>query len=155
MNEITSSPSWSGSFIAEIDAMVKTPRISKEPSWSSPGGKTFKPRPSSRTRSKTTATPTQTIPWKGIETDAEPSILSAQDTSTPQSRPRKRRLVSKTQLGEDTHDGGGSAEKPTPKKRKPETPKKGNSDGEKRSRVFRRQPPQSYLLKLERATSQR
>ncbi|KAL8645901.1 MAG: hypothetical protein Q9210_006451 [Variospora velana] len=136
--------------------MVRTTRISKEPSGSTPGGETVKATPSSRTRSKTTATPTQTIPWKsGKETEAEPSLLSAQDTSTPQSKPRKRRLVSKTQLGEETHDGGSSAEKPTPKKRKPETPKTSGRDGEKRLRAFRRRPPQSYLLKLERATSQR
>lgn len=43
----------------------------------------------------------------------------------------------------------------TPKKRKIATPKTGSKGEEKRLRLFRKHAPQSYLLKLERAVSQR
>ncbi|KAI4088021.1 MAG: hypothetical protein LQ344_006396 [Seirophora lacunosa] len=129
------------------------PRGSGEPSQEA---KIFKAAPASRTRSKTTTSPSKAVQSKDVKAiHAEPSVLPAQDSPLPQSRPRKRRLVSKTQLGEDAQYGGGSAVDLTPKKRKTATPKKANSDGEKRLRAFRRCPPQSYLLKLERATSQR
>ena len=45
-------------------------------------------------------------------------------------------------------------EAPVTKKRKPGTPRK-SKDEEKRLKVFRKQPPQSYLEKLSRALGQR
>ncbi|KAI4129207.1 MAG: hypothetical protein LQ338_002366 [Usnochroma carphineum] len=51
-------------------------------------------------------------------------------------------------------DDGTSTKQLTPKKRKLATPKTGSKGEEKRLRQFRKAPPQSYILKLERAVSQ-
>ncbi|KAL8827706.1 MAG: hypothetical protein Q9170_006905 [Blastenia crenularia] len=108
-----------------------------------------KSTPSSRTRSRTTATPVKVQQWEPI--DANLSVLSPQDISPTKSRSKKRRLLLKSELQEEANDVSASPQK----KRKIATPKSSDKGEEKRLRVFRKQAPQSYLVKLERAVSQR
>ncbi|KAI4172223.1 MAG: hypothetical protein LQ343_003658 [Gyalolechia ehrenbergii] len=111
--------------------------------------------PASYTRSRTTNIPAKSVQskqWKAIDGDL--SILSSQDSSPPKSRPKKRKLLSKSELNRETYDDNDTPPS-TPKKRKIATPNTGSKGEEKRLRLFRKQAPQSYLIKLERAVSQR
>ncbi|KAL8931459.1 MAG: hypothetical protein Q9216_007196 [Gyalolechia sp. 2 TL-2023] len=111
--------------------------------------------PASCTRSRTTNTPVKSAKskqWKPI--NGELSILSSQDSSPPKPRSKKRKLLSKTEFEKEACNDN-STPATTPKKRKVATPETGSKGEEKRLRLFRKQAPQSYLLKLERAISQR
>ncbi|KAL8930176.1 MAG: hypothetical protein Q9208_000793 [Pyrenodesmia sp. 3 TL-2023] len=126
--------------------------------------------PASCTRSRkanSSANAAISKPIKHVDVDI--TAPSSQDLTPAKWRPRKRRLVSKAQVEKEIHDGGTTAVS-TPKKRKtvpPKTsskseekrkivtPKTSSKSEEKRLRTFRKQPPQSYLVKLDRAVSQR
>lgn len=156
MEDVPSSPGWSSSFTAEIEAMVRTLEL--------PGGGVSYPdisklaaedTPASRTRSRKANSSAKAAPSKPLkQVDVDLTASSPQDATPPKSRPRKRRLLSKAQVEKGIHDGG-TTEISTPKKRRTVTPKTSSKSEEKRLRTFRKHPPQSYLVKLDRAVSQR
>ncbi|KAI4201598.1 MAG: hypothetical protein LQ346_002135 [Caloplaca aetnensis] len=156
MADIPSSPGWSTSSIAEIESMVRTLELPK-------GGVSYPDisklaaddAPASRTRSRKANLSAKAASSKPIkQVDVDLTAHSSQDSTPPKSRPRKRRLLSKAQVEKEKLDGG-AAEVSTPKKRKTVTPKTNNKSEEKRLRTFRKQAPQSYRVKLDRAISQR
>ncbi|KAL8745358.1 MAG: hypothetical protein Q9184_007884 [Pyrenodesmia sp. 2 TL-2023] len=156
MEDIPSSPGWTSSSVAEIEAMVRTLELPR-------GGVSYpdvsklaaEDTPASRTRSRKASSSAKAAPSKPIkQVDGDLITLPAQDSTPPKSRPRKRRLLSKAQVEREIHDGG-TTETSTPKKRKTVTPKTSSQSEEKRLRTFRKHPPESYRVKLDRAVSQR
>lgn len=153
--ELPSSPAWTSSTTAEIEAMVRTLELPRGGTHSPDISNMAAKGPASHTRSRKPTKPVVKAQSKKTKlVDVDLTVPSSQNSSPPLPKPRKRRLLSKQQLDDEMHDGG-STETFTTKKRKIATPKTGSKSEEKRLRLFRKHPPQSYRMKLDRAVSQR